>query len=115
MKLFQIMILISMLFLPITPVLAQEEKNGNIKDTVGLMTEPVILARLKSLGYSKIHITHTDPLRYRIDAVKKGKPTVLELHPQTGEVREITRGKVPGKPWMMPIQPALPKEEKRRD
>jgi hypothetical protein len=105
MKLFRTGILISSLLLTPLFLHAQDEKKGETKETVGPMTEPVIRARLKALGYSNIRITHTNTLRYQISATKNGKPAVLQFHPQTGEVREITVGK-PAKVWTMPVEPA---------
>ncbi len=108
------MILIGALLLPVATSSAQPDKKGDVKDTVGVMTGPVIRARLQALGYSNIRIARTNTLRYRIDATKEGKPAVLELHPQTGEVREIATSGSPAKTWMMPIElPVQPTGKKK--
>ena len=70
------------------PLLADEGKKGEIKDTVGLISEPVLRARLKNLGYSDIKITKSDPLRYRIEAAKGDKHVNMYFHPQSGDMIE---------------------------
>lgn len=84
---------------------AQTQKKGEIRETVGPMTEPVIQARLKALGYSNISIKRTNTLRYDINATKNGKPAKLQFHPQTGEVHELTAAGKPAKVWRMPVEP----------
>jgi len=85
------------------PAMADDRK-GDIKDTVGPMSESVLLARLKNLGYSDIKITKSSPLRYRIEATKDGKPIAMYLHPQTGHMVEVGPDEKPLHAWHMPIE-----------
>jgi hypothetical protein len=76
-----------------------------IQTTTAPMSEPVIRQRLKIMGYTNVQINKTNTLRYEIRANKQGQPVVLNLHPQTGAVHEVTPGKAPVRPWTMPIEP----------
>jgi hypothetical protein len=87
------------------------QQKEETREWVAPMTEPVIRARLAALGYTDIQITRPNTLRYRIQAKKKGKRVVLHLHPQTGEVRDVTPGKLETRPWIMPLEPASKKVE----
>ena len=80
-------------------------QKGDIKNTVGPMTEPVIRARLRALGYADIKITKSRSLRYRIQATKNGQPAILDFHPQTGDTVEIGPGERPVRTWHMPLEP----------
>jgi hypothetical protein len=95
-----------LLMIAIPPALA--ERKGELTNTVGVMTQPVIEARLKQMGYSNVRVSRPSTLRYKIDAVKNGKPVVLELHPQTGEVRELAGAGLPARRWRMPLEPIRP-------
>jgi hypothetical protein len=89
----------------------QAQQKEEPREWVAPMTEPVIRARLAALGYKDIQITRPNTLPYRIRAKKDGKPVVLHLHPQTGEVRDVTPGKPKTKPWIMPLEPTSTKVE----
>jgi hypothetical protein len=82
---------------------AQREA-GPIQTTTAPMSEPVIRQRLQKMGYSNIQIIKTNTLRYEVRAVKQGEPVVLQFHPQTGHINEITPGKNVAKPWTMPLE-----------
>jgi hypothetical protein len=96
------------------PVLADEGKKGEIKDTVGLISEPVLRARLKNLGYSDIKITKPDPLRYRIEAAKGDKHVNMYFHPQSGDMLEVGPDEKPLHSWQMPLEPEKTETEPRR-
>ena len=101
-------VLLAALLAPGAELWAQHKK-GDIADLVAPMTEPVIRQRLKVLGYTDIQIERPNTLRYRITATKGGQKSVLELHPQTGEIRETVAGRAPARLWTMPLE--LPKAE----
>jgi hypothetical protein len=88
----------------IAPALSGDHKKGDIENTVGPMSEPVLRARLKNLGYSGIKIDMTNPLRYRIEATRGGKPIAMHLHPQTGHMVELGPDEKPLRAWHMPIE-----------
>lgn len=98
-------LLIAALVLTSGAAWAQHDRKGEIKDTVGPMTEPVIRQRLHLLGYDNVKIEHSNTLRYQIRATRRGKPATLQFHPQTGEILDVTRGKKPKKVWTMPVEP----------
>ena len=107
------MVLMGALLLP-GGMLRADEQKGEIKETVGPMTEPVIRQRLKLLGYTDINIQRANTLRYEIRAVKHGKRAVLQFHPQTGEIRDVTRGRAPKRVWTMPVEPVRPQARPER-
>jgi hypothetical protein len=96
---------VASLLLTSAALTAQEEVKGTIENTVGVMTEPVIRARLAQMGYTNVQIVKTHALQFQIRAVKEGKPAVLEFHPQTGAILERVPGKVAPNASKMPTEP----------
>ena len=91
--------------IPSAGLLWGQHQKGDIADLVAPMTEPVIRQRLKIMGYTNVKLERPNTLRYRITATKEGKQSVMDLHPQTGEVREVVAGKTPARVWTMPVEP----------
>jgi hypothetical protein len=87
------------------PSHADEHRKGEIENTVGPMSEPVLRARLKSLGYTDIKIQKTNTLRYQIEATRNGKPISMLFHPQTGQMVELNAEKKPSSTWHMRLEP----------
>ena len=88
------------------PLAAQHQHQaGMIENTTAPMSDKVVRQRLQIMGYSNIQISKSNTLRYQVHAVKSGQPVVLEFHPQSGQVRDVTPGRAPTKPWIMPVEP----------
>jgi len=92
------------LLLAAAPLAAQHQA-GMIENTTAPMSEKVVRQRLQVMGYSNIQINKANTLRYQVHAVKSGQPVVLEFHPQSGQVRDVTPGKPAPKAWIMPLEP----------
>lgn len=60
---------------------------GTPVNAVGLMSDEVIQARLKMLGYEPIRIMKTHALRYEVSVMKNGKFFLIDFHPQLGSVK----------------------------
>jgi hypothetical protein len=86
-------------------LIGQPHQQRMIENTTAPMSEKVIRQRLQILGYKNIRITKTNTLKYQISAEKQGQPVVLNFHPQTGLVHDVTPGKAAIKPWTMPAEP----------
>jgi uncharacterized protein (DUF2141 family) len=96
---------VALLLLASAALSAQEEIKGTIENTVGVMTEPVIRARMAKMGYTNVQIVKTHALQFQIRALKEGKPAVLVFHPQTGAILEHVPGKVAPNASKMPTEP----------
>lgn len=97
-------IILALLFVA-TPLAAQHHQAGMIENTTAPMSEKVVRQRLQIMGYRNIQIDKTNTLRYQVHADKGGQPVVLDFHPQSGQVRDVTPGKAVAKPWTMPLEP----------
>jgi hypothetical protein len=86
-------------------VLAQPHQQGRIENTTAPMSEKVIRQRLHILGYTDVRITKTNTLKYTVNAVKQGQPMVLNFHPQSGLIHDVTPGRAVARPWTMPLEP----------
>jgi hypothetical protein len=64
-------------------------KKGDVENIVGVMSDEVVQARMKALGYTNVKVQKKHELQYHIDAMKDGKPVFLEMHPQTGAVKQF--------------------------
>jgi hypothetical protein len=102
MKILEVIVLST--FLASGMALVAQQHQGMIENTTAPMSEKVIRQRLQIMGYSDIRITKTNTLKYQIDAVKQGQPVVLNFHPQTGLVHDVTPGKAQVRPWTMPVE-----------
>ena len=104
MKMFRLAIA-AMFLVSGTVLLAQPHQQGMIENTTAPMSEKVVRQRLQIMGYSNIRITKTNTLKYQINAQKQGQPVILNFHPQTGLIHDVTPGKAVIKPWTMPAEP----------
>jgi hypothetical protein len=86
-------------------VSAQNHQHGTIETTTAPMSEKVIRQRLQIMGYSDVRITKTSTLKYQINATKQGQAVVLDFHPQSGSIHDVTPGKSAPRPWTMPMEP----------
>ena len=60
-------------------ILAQHhETKGEIENTVAIMSNEVIQARMKALGYTNVKVDRKQELQYHIDAMKDGKLYKIE-------------------------------------
>ena len=73
-------------------LLAAQHHDPAPRATTGVMSNEVIEARLKQLGYSEVKVKKQNTLRYEIQARKDGKAVVLELHPQLGLMKDKASG-----------------------
>jgi hypothetical protein len=106
MKSFPYAILVAALLLPIGAFAQDHGKKGEIENTVAIMSDDVIQARMKALGYTNVRLQKTQELQYHVDAVKDGQPVYLDFHPQLGTVRTF---KTPAERLsavrLMPVRP----------
>jgi|SRR5947209_10643080 len=98
-------IILAMFLISGTVLLAQPHQQGMIENTTAPMSEKVVRQRLQIMGYSNIRVTKTNTLKYQINAEKQGQPVVLNFHPQTGLVHDVTPGRAVIRPWTMPVEP----------
>jgi len=89
MRIIQYAIVTASLLLPCAVFSQEHGQKGEIENTIGVMSDEVVQARLTKLGYTNIRLQKKAELQYHVDAVKDGKPVFLELHPQTGSVRQF--------------------------
>src|SRR6266404_1540905 len=80
-----------------------QHQQGMIENTTAPMSEKVIRQRLTIMGYTDVRITKTNTFKYQINAMKQGQAVVLNFHPQTGLVHDLTPGKSTVRPWTMPV------------
>jgi hypothetical protein len=87
-----------------------DQPAGQPTNTIAVMSEEIIQARLSALGFQPIRIVKTNALRYQVTAIKAGKVIVVDFHPQLGTV-ESTHQSVSGAMDLMPreITPASAK------
>jgi hypothetical protein len=86
-------------------VFAQTHQQGTIATTTAPMSEKVIRQRLRIMGYSDVRITKSNTLKYQINATRQGQAVVLDFHPQSGLIHDVTPGKSVPRPWTMPLEP----------
>lgn len=96
---------LAIIVLATAPVFAQTHQQGTIETTTAPMSEKVIRQRLHIMGYSDVRINKTNTLKYQINATKQGQAVVLDFHPQSGLIHEVTPGKSAPRPWTMPLEP----------
>jgi hypothetical protein len=82
-----------------------QHQQGMIENTTAPMSEKVIRQRLNIMGYTNVRITKTNTFKYEVNAVKQGQPVVLNFHPQTGAIHDVTPGRNVVRPWTMPVEP----------
>ena len=73
---------------------SQPHAKGEVRDTVGLISEEVAKQRLEMQGYTNVQVTKKDLYTLEISATKDSMPVFLEMHPKHGTVRDVTASRL---------------------
>lgn len=74
-------------------VFAQEPQphvQGEIRDTIGLVSEEVAKQQLEMQGYTNVQIIKKDVSTMEFTASKENAPVVLEMNRKQGTVNDVT-------------------------
>ncbi|NGZ07935.1 MAG: hypothetical protein CV088_00905 [Nitrospira sp. LK70] len=85
--------------------------DGQVRDTVGLISEEVAKQRLEMQGYTNVQVKKKDPSTLEISASKDNAPVVLEMHRHHGTVRDVTSSRM--KPIEREQLPRIPGQPDR--
>ncbi|NGZ07839.1 MAG: hypothetical protein CV088_00405 [Nitrospira sp. LK70] len=84
---------------------------GQVRDTVGLISEEVAKQRLEMQGYTNVQVKKKDASTLEITASKENAPVVLEMHRHHGTVSDVTSSRM--KPIERERVPRIPGQPDR--